>query len=287
MNSSLSKNPLSSFMRQPKIFIKLPSNGQYWPEHSIEIPENNEFPVYSMTAQDELMLKIPDALMNGQAVVDVIQNCMPNIKNAWDTPAIDLEIILISIRLATYGHDLNIPVKLENDVEFEYKVDLRNVLDNLLNQITWDPHVIVNDDLTIYVKPINYKKISEFAIKSFETQKIMQLVNDEKMSDDEKISIFKESFKKLSDATIGTIAASVYKIDSSQGSTDDKQYIDEFLINIDKEIFKKIENHLENLKNINSVKPITVKVTEDLKMQGVKEDTIEIPLIFDASNFFV
>lgn len=73
-------NPLLGYMRQPKIYIRLPSNGLFWEEGSIDIPENNEFPVYSMTAKDELTFKTPDALMNGQAIVDVIQSCMPNIK---------------------------------------------------------------------------------------------------------------------------------------------------------------------------------------------------------------
>ena len=50
---SNSPNPLSSFMRQPKIYIRLPSGGQYWPAGSIIPTENGEFPVYSMTARDE------------------------------------------------------------------------------------------------------------------------------------------------------------------------------------------------------------------------------------------
>ena len=48
MNSSV--NPLSAFMRQPKIYIRLPSGGNYWPEGSIEIPETGELPVYQRGA---------------------------------------------------------------------------------------------------------------------------------------------------------------------------------------------------------------------------------------------
>jgi hypothetical protein len=33
-------NPLANFMRQPKIYIKLPSNGEFWNSRSIDIPEN-------------------------------------------------------------------------------------------------------------------------------------------------------------------------------------------------------------------------------------------------------
>ena len=31
---------------------------------------------------DEITFKTPDALLNGQATVDVIQSCIPNIKDA-------------------------------------------------------------------------------------------------------------------------------------------------------------------------------------------------------------
>ena len=112
MNSN--PNPLSMFMRQPKIYIRLPSGGEFWPEGSLEATETGEYPVYSMTAKDELILKVPDALMNGQAIVDVIQNCIPNVKNAWHAPNIDLDVLLIAIRIATYGEMMTTPITFNN-----------------------------------------------------------------------------------------------------------------------------------------------------------------------------
>lgn len=282
---TIQQNPLAAFMRQPKIFIRLPSNGEFWPEGSLHISETNEYPVYSMTAQDELMLKVPDALMNGQAVVDVIQHCMPNIKNAWAVPNIDMDVILIAIRIATYGEKLTTPLTI-GESEMEYTVDLRSVLDSLNSQISWVSHVPINDDLTVFVRPINYKQVTEMANQSFETQKIMQVANDENMSEDDKIAIFKDSFSKLSKVTVGLIAASIYKVDSSNGSTENPQFIKEFIDNADKEIFNKIQQHIEALKENNAIKPIIVPITDELREQGYTGDTIEIPLTFDASAFF-
>ena len=42
------------------------------------------------------MMKTPDALVNGETTVEVIQSCMPNIKDAWKIPVIDLDVILIA-----------------------------------------------------------------------------------------------------------------------------------------------------------------------------------------------
>ena len=278
-------NPLAMFMRQPKIYIRLPSNGEYWPEGSLQISETEEYPVFSMTAQDEMLLKIPDALMSGQAVVDVLQHCIPNIKNAWHTPAIDLDVILIAIRLATYGEIMKTPVKI-GSIEMDYSIDLRTVMDSLQRRIQWIPYIPVNEDLTLFVRPVNYKQLSQAAIQTFETQKIIQMSNDQNMNDEDKVKIFKESFSKLTNITIGTISSTIYKIDSSNGSTDNPVFIKEFIDNVDKEIFEKIQKHLESLRENNSVQPISIDVTDEMREKGITGDTIEIPLIFDASNFF-
>jgi len=279
-------NPLAAFMRQPKIYISLPSGGEFYPPGSLVPTETGQYPVYSMTAKDELLLNVPDALMNGQAIVDVIQNCMPNIKNAWHVPNIDLDMILLAMRLATYGELMVTPVKVNDDVEFDYQVDLRIVMDALTSQISWDPIVPVNDEMTVYVRPLNYRQMTKTALQTFETQKIIQAVNDEKMSEDDRLQVFKDSFKKLSDVTVGMVADSIYRIDTAMGSTDNPEFIREFIENADKDVFNVIQKHIERYKEQNTIKPIVVDVTEDMRARGVTGDTIEIPLTFDPSTFF-
>jgi len=279
-------NPLAMFMRQPKLYINLPSQGEYWPVGSIQMPEDGNIPVYSMTAKDELMLNVPDALMNGQAIVDIIQNCIPSIKNAWKIPNIDMDVILIGIRIASYGEMMTTPIKINEEIEYEYKVDLRSVMSNLLASVTWNPVIPISADMTVFVKPLSYKQVTDSSLQAFETQKIIQLSNDNSIDEDTKVKLFKDSFKKLTDATISTITDSIFKIDTSQGSTDNPLFIRDFVNNADKEIFKVIQTHLENLKEQNSIKPIIVPVTDAMREQGISGDTIEIPLVFDSSTFF-
>jgi hypothetical protein len=285
--TTIQANPLTSFMRQPKIYIRLPSGGEYWPAGSLAPSETGDYPVYSMTAKDELMLKVPDAVMSGQAVVDVVQHCVPHIKNAWNIPSIDLDIILIAIRLATYGEKMTTPIMINGEDELEYSMDLRVVMDALMGSITWDPVVPINDQLTVFVRPMNYKQLSESAVQTFETQKMLQIANNNSMSEDEKVKAFKESFNKLTSVTIGIVEHSIFRIDSSDGSTDNPKHIKDFIENVDKEVFNKIQNHLDALKEANSIKPVQVTVTEDMRARGITEDVIEVPLVFDPATFFV
>jgi hypothetical protein len=283
---TVSPNPLLGLMRQPKIYIRLPSNGEFWEDGSLEVSENGEYPVYSMTAQDELKLKIPDALMNGQAVVDVIQHCMPSVKNAWKIPNIDMDVILIAIRIATYGEKMSVPLKLGEDVDYEYELDLRLVTDQLMQTIMWDPVIPVNENLTVYVRPITYKVMTQGALQTFETQKIIQVVNDESVSDEDKIRIFKESFAKLNKLTLGIVSDSIYSIESVNGSTSDRKHIQDFMDNVDKEIFDKVKGHIDRLREHNAIKPLKVAVTEEMRAVGITGDELEIPLNFDPSSFF-
>jgi hypothetical protein len=169
----------------------------------------------------------------------------------------------------------------------EYSVDLRTVMDSLMSTITWNPIVPINDDITVFVKPMNYKQVSESALNTFETQKILQLVNNNSLSEEEKIKAFKESFNKLTEVTIGIVEKSIFRIDSTNGSTENPKHIKEFIDNADKDVFNAIQNHLESLKELNSIKPITVEVNDEMREKGITGDTIEVPLVFDPATFFV
>jgi len=280
------QNPLAGFMRQPKIYIKLPSGGEFWPAGSLERTENGEYPVYSMTAKDELMLKVPDALMNGQAVVSVIEHCIPSIKNAWQVPNIDLDVILIAIRIATYGDTMTVPVNLSDGQEFEYNLNLNMLMDTLMGQIKWETAIPVSPDLTVHVRPINYKQMTESALKTFETQRMFDAVNNQTASDAEKAKVFNESFEKLNQITIGIVNNSVFAIESSAGTTDNPKHIQEFMENTDKEIFDTVRKQIETQRENNSIKPLKITTTDQMREAGVTTDELEIPLVFDASYFF-
>lgn len=278
-------NPLMSYMRQPKIYIRLPSKGQYWPQGSLEMPVTGELPVYSMTAKDELMFKTPDALLNGQSVVTVVESCIPNIKNAWDIPALDLDTILIAIRLATYGDKMDFKHRVPNtSEEMEYWLDLKVLLDQLQN-MNWIEQIVINRDFIIYVKPLNYRSLTQTSIKTFETQRIFNLVNDDNLSDDQKVELFNQSFSKLTKLTVDLVADSVYKIETQDQIVTDPTHISEFMDNSDREIFEKVQGHLKELKRLNDLKPLEIFSTPEQQELGAPEK-YSVPLNFNESDFF-
>jgi len=278
-------NPLAGFMRQPKIYISLPSGGAYWPQNAIQVPENGQFPVYSMTAKDELVFKTPDALMNGQAVVDVIQSCIPNIKDAWKTPNIDLDLILVAIRIATYGEMMEISHVVPNINEVvEHQIDLRIMLDQLsVNR--WEDAVEINEQLTCFVRPLTYKHVTMTSMKAFETQRLMQAVNDDDISDEKKLEVFNQSFSKMTDITVDLVADTVQAIQTPDTLVKEPAYIKEFLKNADADLYKKINDHIARMKKITGLQPLVMTSSDEHRELGAPE-TYEVPIGLDNSDFF-
>lgn len=278
------QNPLKKYFRQPKLFITLPSQGNFYPKGAIDFPENGELPVYPMTAKDELTMKTPDALLNGQATVDLIQSCVPNIKDAWQMPSIDLDLILIAIRIATYGENLDITTKVPNTgKEKEYTVDLRKILQQL--SAPGYEHNIEINGMQVFLRPLTYKEFTDASLKTFEEQRIFRLVNDQNIPDREKLSRFSESFLKLTQLTVGMISKSIAKIVIDDTEVTDQRFIKEFIDNADKEFYNQITDHLELQKSKFQIKPMKVISEPEEVAEGAPEE-FEVPITFDQSNFF-
>ena len=278
-------NPLAKYFRQAKIYIRLPSKGKYYPPGAIEIPESEEFAVFPMTAKDELTFKTPDALINGESIVQVIKSCIPNIKDPWKMPSIDSDAVLIAIRLATYGEKMEVSAKLPVTGEFrEFEIDLRALLDQLA-EFEYEAFIQINQEITVEVRPATYKEFTKTSLKTFEEQRILRLVDDDTINDENKLQAFSNSFKKLTDLTINMVLESIVSIDTPEGKVTNRDHIIEFFNNSDKAMFDTILKHLEKMKNGSSIRPMKVFATPEDIEAGVPAE-FEVPVTFDQSNFF-
>jgi len=277
-------NPLQKYFRQPKLYISLPSKGKFYPNGAYESTESGELPVFSMTAKDELSFKTPDALLNGQATVEVIQSCIPAIKNAWIMPSIDIDAALVAIRMATYGETLTMTTKVPvTGEEREYELNLRDVLDNFSNLVY--ENVVQVNDLTIYLRPLTYQEFTKNALKTFEEQRIFNLVNDESISDEDKLQAFTNSFTKLTQLTVDMIVQGIDKIIAGEEEVTNRLHIQDFMKNADKEFFNRVMDHLNEQKEKYTIKPMEVQSTPEDIENGAPA-TFLIPITFDQSNFF-
>lgn len=274
----VAKNPLSNWFRQPKIYVKLPSQGRFYPPNALDVSSNDEYPVFAMTAKDELMFKTPDALLSGQSTVEVIKSCIPAIKDPWNMPSIDVDFALIAIRIATYGENMEIGTKCPGcENENDYDINLTNWL-GMFSQFVYTDRVEV-DPLVVTIRPYTYKELSKTQIKTLEQQKIFNIINDEKLDDEQKVEQFGKSFVKLTELTVNIICDCITKIETPDGASTDKKQIKEFIDNCSKDVFEKISAHLT-----------AIKEQIELKAQHVHCEECgmdyEVPVTMDQTNFF-
>jgi hypothetical protein len=278
--STETENPLKKFYRQPQLYIKLPSNGQWWPEGSLQRAVTGEYPVLAMTAKDELCMKTPDALLNGQSTVDVIQSCIPNIKDAWHTPICDIDLLLIAIRLATYGNRMEFTSicphcnhKNENAIDLQFLIEKFQTVPKY--------HKIMKiDDLEICLKAESYQSFNKKSMAMFEEQRILQLVSQDTLPEEEKFDRFKTLFNKLLSLTVEQISGNIAYIKLNEGTVvENPLFINEFFQNCDRKVWNTIKDAIEDIVKENPTNKI------DIKCESCTKD-YQSPLTFEMSNFF-
>lgn len=253
----MSNNPLQQYFRRPALYLKLPSGGLGYTENSIDLPENGELPVYPMTAIDEITARTPDALYNGVAVVELIKSCVPNIKDPWQVPQLDLDPILLAIKMATNGSTMEIDTKCPSCEELgKFDVNLTMLLSEYKPGDYETP--LKMGELSIKFQPLTYKKINETSNSQFDIQRVLRVIQD--MPDgDERSQKSTEILTQMNNIAMDLIVASIEYISTPAGLVLDKSYIKEFLQNVDLKTYDSIKDASIELKQSTDTKPLKFK----------------------------
>ena len=271
-------NPLVKHFRQPSIYIKLPSQGAYYDESVLAMPINEELPVFPMTALDEISYRTADALFNGAAVANVIKSCIPAFLDPWEVSTADLDTLLISIRVASYGHEMeftsNCPKCEETN---DFGIDLREVLDSIKFADYTTPVII--GDIVINFKPLTYKEQNANNTAQFEDQKMLESLPTTDIPEEEKLKLLQDAFANISLLTLNAIADSISMIKTGDDVVVNKDHIREYIQNCDGSSFEKIRKKIEEIKSASEIKPMNI-VCNDCK------HAYETPFTMNVANFF-
>jgi transcription elongation factor Elf1 len=245
-------NPLKQYFRQYKLWLKLPSGTSYYPEGVIKFSDLGEVGVLPMTGKDELILKNPDALLNGESLVEVIKSCVPGVSDPKILLSNDVDALITAIRYATYNDSLETEMSCPKCNHSNlFKLNLQYSLDNMTYL---EPNYTVNLDsgLTVYVRPYTFPDLLQGFHAQFEQSKMARMIENDSLSDDDRLKLFSKSFKELSVVTYNLMCNSVIKVVDEQNNIDvsDKQFIKELLQNIDK---KSVDQISDLIKEINLI----------------------------------
>jgi hypothetical protein len=274
-----SDNPLMQYFRPPGVYVVLPSAGNFY-KTDPELTSLGEVLIKPMTAKDELLFKSPDILMNGESLIEVIKSCVPGIQNPREIPAPDFNVIMLALRLATYGKDLPYIGKCrECSKNTEFIVDIEQVLDTQITKLQKQYKIDI-DQLTVYVKPYDIHCQTRSSIANFEQQAITNsILGNNDLTDSEKTIEFSKSFNKITEITYELVLRSIIKVATPNEDIIEKLLIVDWLNNVGKKPFELISDKI-------------LKATNEGFNNDVQYDcehckkTNTVPVIFDPTSFF-
>jgi len=253
----------------------------YYPKGTLNGDHSN-VPIFSMTGMDEILFKTPDALFNGESTTKVIESCCPYIIDGKSIPSLDIDVLLIGIRIATYGENLeieNICVKCSH--ENAYDINLQNILEYFNNQNF--TNVIDFGELKIKIRPLNYQEITEFNVENFKLQKMLYQLNrnnaDEAADQVEVRRLQNEIYQKIAEIQVSLFIQSIESVDYDGTSVTDKELITEWITNSEKSFFQRIKEQLERNKEQWSMPK------QHVACENCGHET-DIEVSLDPSNFF-
>lgn len=251
MQQPAANNPLSQFFRQIKFYMKLPSGTSYYTSDVVEFNHVGEIGVMPMTGQDELTLKNPDALLNGEALISVIQSCAPAVKDPKKLLINDIDAIITAIRAASYGDNIESSIVCPAcDHENTFKVNVQYALESMS---FLDAEYVINLDsgLSLYIAPYKFTESMKALHAQFEQNKLAKIMESDVTEEEKRIQLG-ITFKILAKTNFDLICSSVVKIvnESAGINVTNPEHITEFVRNTDSATSTAIEKLIQTINKI-------------------------------------
>lgn len=281
---SNNQNPLQGYFRSPKLYTKVPSQGLFYNDDDvIDMPENGELAIFPMTAKDEMIMKNPDALLNGESVATVIQSCVPAVKKPRSLISNDVDALLIAIQGATYGDEVNISgtcpecgEPIESVASIEMALDTMSIVEESYVHKT-------ADGLELEIRPFTYESSVKAGIANFQTSRSLQSIQE--IDDEiEQLRQFNTNFMQVAALNFDLIVDSVASVRGKDAEGEDflvtdRKNIREFLENSESSIGKAVEAKIADVNKVGVNKEVQLEC-EKCEVQFTKE------IGFDPVNFF-
>lgn len=271
-------NPLAQYTKIEEIFVKLASNNII--KYNKDVVEKIKLGVCARAARDEIMLNTPDALISGEAVIRVIENCVPGVNDAGGLYVNDVEQLLIAIKVASKEEDYEIQTTCPHcSHEGAFSRDLQVLLDSM-SYFSEQPSLELSNGLKVYFKPYTWSEYSDFSQRMFQEQKkseyIDMLEGDSDEIVEQKKKLFTEVFEAMTQLNFDMIVDSIEKIDTPDGTeVVEKEFISEWVSSLPKATLKEVRDETDKIQEVGISHEMDVQCSEcshEWTITGLKYD---------------
>ncbi len=277
-------NPLAQYYRKPGTYIELPSGGRYY-KVAPKMSDTGELAVYPMTAKDELALKNPDSLLNGEALKQVIASVCPDITDVSEIPAPDIDAILVAMRMTSYGDDMELDVTHgceESDGKSQrVTVGLGSVLSTSRAIPETLGTVTLANGVVVQLKPYTLEAQSRLLRVQFNTMRQLQGAEaNENSTIEQKADIANRGYDQLVALSQDILAASITVVRLPDGvEVTNFNHIYEWVKNLDRASNERLDEEIKAFGKYGITR--TLEVTCDHCKNKFTTD-----MLFDPTSFF-
>lgn len=251
--------------------VSLPTKGMFYNRGEVFTDDTDflNIKVYPISLFEETIYTDPFLIVSGKSIPKLIKRICPDVVNANLLNEIDLEIILLGSRLASYGDTMSVSHKCQNPklkdgikeyknetslhCNHETKLKINLIKDIIINYKVFDDEVInqiyfnvPGTKQRIHLKPIVYKD-------SFEIIKKIYSMNTDEQIDytkDEDIEKYEQKFDDFQEMVLKTNLAYFYYVETSNGKkTNDYETIKGWYNQLSKDQIAYISEQVDKFKN--------------------------------------
>lgn len=268
-------SPLKKYFRKPVLYINIPTNGKFIDNVTEDdLSVFKEVGVLPMTTFNDLEIKNPESLLNGEIIGNLIEDCTNLQVDFKQLSRADIDSLMIAIKIATYGEFEektfncgNKKCKKENTVN----INLQSIL-NSCGEFDDEYIVTLSNQLKVYLQPTNYGDILQLdqaQLQENSTVKELEksLREGESMTEEELEEKQHEIYAKInhlvkmmSVSAMNTIVNDIIKIETPDGKIEtNKESILEFINDLSKKDYELISDKLSEINDIGVDEHVPVK----------------------------
>jgi hypothetical protein len=265
------ENPL---IKRNKLFstvVRIPSRGIVYENGELDPSvTDGELEIRPMTGRDEILIRNPSLLLNGKAIEEVFEHCIPQVKKPLDIVLRDFDYLLVALRSISYGPEIEVEHVHCKDKKHKYVFNLDELLSEIkhLDPVSFEEKrkVKIQDEFVVCLNLVSVGSIL----------KILTTPDDADNEEDLE-EVVETSFKNLLQSI------SYVKIEDGAENTiiTDKDMIFEWLKTLTTKDLKKLVEGVTQLNEMEWGIPQTFKT----KCKQCKKD-IEIEVPLNPISFF-
>jgi hypothetical protein len=259
---------LSNYYRKVKSYITLPSKTSYYDPSILDFTASGEVGIRAMTGDDEISLKNPDSLLNGECLRGVLLSCVDGLKKPECLLTNDVDVIFAAIRHVTFKDGMTLECKCPSCSKKEnYVIDYPQLLENI-DFLDEKYEVVLSNGLTIRVKPHTLSDQIDALRVAFKQEKLRKMNNNDKTTEEERIKLISDTIKAMTALNYNMLSNSImelYDVENNvliKNTKETRKDVETLLHNVEKSDFDMICDKVNDINKIGLRKEITLQCKE-------------------------